>query len=291
MALLVVAAGCGGPATPAGKPASRTVAPTLTGSATPSAAGGAITTAWLRNATLPSDACGADFGWHPPSLVLVEGTVPGTGPSGETIKARATATGDLDGDGAADGVVTLDCYPGGNGYWFAVLVYTAARGFTGAAEYDEASGGSFAPVVENAVVVSGRLVVRWHVHSPDDAHCCPSRDATVTFRLAGGRLRTVTQTFVDPESTMTRLVSAVARGRSAAARALASAEALRAIRSRQAEYGALRWSPNDDCPYGRKEEFRCRIGTSAGWIFEVTIEHLGFGSWRAVAVTDVGGGR
>lgn len=100
-----------------------------------STSGGAITSDWLRNATLPDAACesvrsGPGYDGGPaPGDQLRNGELPGFPEAFggvSIIEENGTATGDLDGDGIGDGAIALMCWPGGTFHTTDLVVYLAA---------------------------------------------------------------------------------------------------------------------------------------------------------------------
>lgn len=110
------------------------------------------------------------------------------------ILVRATelnALGDLDGDGAGDGVIVIESDPGGSGVFFDLVgvLNRASQPLT------------LAPVpLGDRVEVNGLTLdddgtvnVSVVKHGPDDPQCCPTLHVTLRYRLAGDRLVNVDQ--------------------------------------------------------------------------------------------------
>lgn len=99
---------------------------------------------------------------------------------------------DLDGDGEDEAVVRVTCDYGANGVQDTVQVWTANWRLAQlvdtvrAAPADVADDSRFPPTVAAVDVDGASVVVSWSVWADDDPHCCPSRQATVSYELDGG---------------------------------------------------------------------------------------------------------
>lgn len=112
------------------------------------------------------------------------------------IAVRATefhALGDIDRDGAIDGVIVLESDPGGSGVFFdlVAVLNRAGRPLT------------LAPVplgdrvqVNDVSIRAGVVRVDLVKQGPDDPQCCPTVPVTLEYRLQGDRL--VAATDQDP---------------------------------------------------------------------------------------------
>lgn len=110
------------------------------------------------------------------------------------IIVRATdlsALGDLDGDGAGDGVIVLESDPGGSGVFFDLfgVLNRAAQPLTLA----PVPLGDRVQVNDLALDEDGTVSVSLVKHGPDDPQCCPTLIVTLRYRLSGDRLVSVDQ--------------------------------------------------------------------------------------------------
>lgn len=95
------------------------------------------------------------------------------------------ATGDLNGDGVADGAAVLVENSGGSGSF----VYLAAVVW----QNEQAVNVSTLPLedrllAEELTLAEGKITLKATKHGPDDPMCCPSVKATMTFQLEGDKL-------------------------------------------------------------------------------------------------------
>ncbi len=98
------------------------------------------------------------------------------------------ALGDLNGDGAADGVVILAVNTGGSGVFVYMLVVVNQNG-TPKQVAVEMLGDRVN--VKNLVVKDGQIVLDALGFAPGDPMCCPSQSVTRTYRLQGNALQVV----------------------------------------------------------------------------------------------------
>lgn len=110
------------------------------------------------------------------------------------IIVRATdlsALGDLDGDGAGDGVIVLESDPGGSGVFFDLfgVLNRAAQPLTLA----PVPLGDRVQVNDVTLDEDGTVSVSLVKHGPDDPQCCPTLIVTLRYRLSGDRLVSVDQ--------------------------------------------------------------------------------------------------
>jgi len=125
-----------------------------------------------------------------------------------------TALGDLNGDGAPDGVVILAVNTGGSGVFVYMLVVVNRNGLPQqvAAEMlgDRVN-------VQNLAVKEGQIVLNALGFAPGDPMCCPSQSVIRTYRLQGNALQvvseakpTVTPTATPPPSGATQVTDKAA---------------------------------------------------------------------------------
>jgi hypothetical protein len=110
------------------------------------------------------------------------------------ILVRATefsAFGDLDGDGAGDGVIVLESDPGGSGVFFDLVgvLNRAGQPLT----LVPVPLGDRVQVNDLTLDDDGTVNVSLVKHGPDDPQCCPSLSVTLHYRLSGDRLVSVDQ--------------------------------------------------------------------------------------------------
>ena len=100
------------------------------------------------------------------------------------------ALGDLNGDGAQDGVVILSVNTGGSGVFVYMLVVVNQNGapLQVAAELlgDRVN-------VQNLVVKEGQIVLNALGFAPGDPMCCPTQSVIRTYRLQGDTLQVVSE--------------------------------------------------------------------------------------------------
>ena len=107
------------------------------------------------------------------------------------IQVTATATGDVDGDGAPDAVVLLDCSPQpSNGVVQEVQIFSSAGRLLGALPSPRTlqTGGKPPPVYDPAglSVKYGEIVTAMSAYGPDDSHATgPSVPLTLRWRFDG----------------------------------------------------------------------------------------------------------
>lgn len=105
------------------------------------------------------------------------------------ILVRATefsALGDLDGDGAGDGVLVIESDPGGSGVFFelAGALNRAEQPVT----LTPVSLGDRVQVTGLSLDKDGTVRVNLVKHGPNDPQCCPTLKVTLRYRLSGDRL-------------------------------------------------------------------------------------------------------
>jgi len=95
------------------------------------------------------------------------------------------AHGDLNGDGADDAAVVLVANAGGSGTFYHVVAVLneggTPRPLAAASLGDRVK-------VENVSIMSGATVIQMVTHGPQDPLCCPTQQATRSFRLQGDSL-------------------------------------------------------------------------------------------------------
>lgn len=92
------------------------------------------------------------------------------------------ALGDLDGDGADDAAVILVANPGGSGSFYHLV---AVRNEGGTARATAVASLGDRVKVENVSIKAGEIAVQVVAHGPQDPLCCPTQQATRSFRLQG----------------------------------------------------------------------------------------------------------
>jgi hypothetical protein len=113
----------------------------------------------------------------------------------------AVVYGDVDGDGLDEAVVHTVCAYGANGAIDSIQVWDLETGVAvpkaTAGEPPASLTGPFPPAVQGVAVVDGTLEVTWSHYADDDPNCCPSRQTTLQYEVAGSELAVVG----DPETT------------------------------------------------------------------------------------------
>jgi hypothetical protein len=144
-----------------------------------------LTLEQLRNAEFPSQ-------WPASGLAQLKNGVyhePAAPGSVTEIEVRATefhAFGDLDGDGAIDGVIVLESDPGGSGVFFDLFAVLNRSG-----QPLPLAGISLGDRVQLQSVnigEDGSISVAVRKHGPNDPLCCPTLDVVMRYRLEGDRL-------------------------------------------------------------------------------------------------------
>ena len=108
------------------------------------------------------------------------------------VDVRGTASGDVDGDGAPDTVVLLDCSPQpSNGVVQEVQVFASTGALLGTLPSPRTlrEDGVLPPVYDQdgLTVEAGQIVAAMHAYGPEDYHASgPSVPLTVRWRYAGG---------------------------------------------------------------------------------------------------------
>lgn len=95
------------------------------------------------------------------------------------------AQGELNGDGADDAAVVLVASGGGSGAFYSVV---AVLNEGGAPRPVAADALGDRVKVDSIAIRSGAIVIQMVTHGPQDPLCCPTQQATRTFRLQGERL-------------------------------------------------------------------------------------------------------
>jgi len=106
------------------------------------------------------------------------------------------ALGDLNGDGASDGVVILAVNTGGSGVFVYMLVVVNRNG---APQQVAAELLGDRVDVQNLAVKEGQIVLNALGFAPGDPMCCPSQSVSRTYRLQGNALQVVSE--VKPTAT------------------------------------------------------------------------------------------
>jgi len=101
------------------------------------------------------------------------------------LDRRTIATGDLNGDGESDAAVVLQQSGPGSGTFYNLTVITRHGG--GLRSVASVLLGDRVRV-RSLRIVNGEVVVDLTVQGPMDAMCCPTRETTHRYRLAGNRL-------------------------------------------------------------------------------------------------------
>jgi hypothetical protein len=109
------------------------------------------------------------------------------------------ASGDLDGDGAEESVVIVNCSAGGNSIFQSVFVVPAGAAPVDiwSAVNDNASdliGQGYVDFVTGIELDGGAMVIDWVGALPGDPSCCPSVRASSRFEWNGGTIRFVSHT-------------------------------------------------------------------------------------------------
>ena len=170
-------------------PVTPTVSARVTSTAgSKAAAAPALTAALLENATyLSANLPGG-------KATLKEGGFEqSTGP-GATQKVVSRilgpiATGDLNGDGAADAVLILATNTGGTGTF--VELHAVLNDGGKPQDAARADLGDRVFLKSLAIDPAGAIVVRMLTHGPKDPMCCPSEEVTQTYKLDGNALKLV----------------------------------------------------------------------------------------------------
>lgn len=105
------------------------------------------------------------------------------------ILVRATefgALGDLDGDGAGDGVLVIESDPGGSGVFFELA--GALNRAEQAVTLTPVSLGDRVQVTGLSLEKDGTVRVSLVKHGPNDPQCCPTLNVTLRYRVSGDRL-------------------------------------------------------------------------------------------------------
>jgi hypothetical protein len=100
------------------------------------------------------------------------------------------ALGDLNGDGAQDGVVILSVNTGGSGVFVYMLVVVNQNG---APQQVAAELLGDRVNVQNLVVKEGQIVLNALGFAPGDPMCCPTQSVIRTYRLQGDKLQVVSE--------------------------------------------------------------------------------------------------
>lgn len=100
------------------------------------------------------------------------------------------ALGDLNGDGAQDGVVILSVNTGGSGVFVYMLVVVNQNGAPQQVAV-ELLGDRVN--VQNLVVKEGQIVLNALGFAPGDPMCCPTQSVIRTYRLQGDKLQVVSE--------------------------------------------------------------------------------------------------
>ena len=109
------------------------------------------------------------------------------------VRVRGTATGDLDGDGAPDAVVLLDCSPQpSNGIVQEVQIFSSTGALLGGLPSPRTlQGPAILPPEYDPAGLSvrhGEIVAAMRAYGPNDVHATgPSVPLTVRWRFDGGR--------------------------------------------------------------------------------------------------------
>lgn len=144
-----------------------------------------LTLEQLRNAEYPSQ-------WPASGLARLKNGVyhePAAAGSVTEIVVRATefhAFGDLDGDGAVDGVIVLESDPGGSGVFFDLAAVLNRRGQP--LPLAPISLGDRVQLRAVGIEDDGSVSVEVRKHGPNDPLCCPTLDVVMRYRLEGDRL-------------------------------------------------------------------------------------------------------
>ena len=99
------------------------------------------------------------------------------------------ATGDLNGDGAADAVLILATNTGGTGTF--VELHAVLNDGGKPQDAARADLGDRVFLKSLAIDPAGAIVVRMLTHGPKDPMCCPSEEVTQTYKLDGNALKLV----------------------------------------------------------------------------------------------------
>ena len=185
LALTVIAAACYLPPprpTPEPPPATAAPAPTAASPAAPVTA--TLTLDQLKNHTYALEQAPGG------KAALVNGKFEAATGTGATQKVTAvlvepTATGDLNGDGAADAAVILTANMGGSGVFVnlhAVLNEGGKPADAGLALLGDRVQ------VKTLAIQGGALVVDLMTHGPKDPLCCPTMEVVQTYKLQGNTL-------------------------------------------------------------------------------------------------------
>jgi hypothetical protein len=145
----------------------------------------ALTLEQLRNAEYASQ-------WPASGLAQLKNGVyhePAAPGSVTEIEVRATdfhAFGDLDGDGAIDGVIVLESDPGGSGVFFDLFAVLNRSGQP--LPLAPVSLGDRVQLHAVSIGEDGSVNVQVLKHGPNDPLCCPTLDVVMRYRLEGDRL-------------------------------------------------------------------------------------------------------
>ena len=271
------------------------------GGDSPVAGPAAVTIEALRGATLPDDACTDVVAGITRPLRLVDGLVPGIAPDKGFIQIpeqAGTAVGDLNGDGADDGVVVVQCNGGGSMVVNTVFVYLAGAGSIGRVPFENlVTSGSYAPAVESVGIAGGEITLRWSVFTADDPHCCPTRDVTGSFRVNGTSVGAVDHTVVDDASAAAAFIRAMNDHDPATAAHYADQPAIDQLARIVAQRGTVKPDSVDPChqpsptdsPPPPADAVRTCPGDNSAAGFDVFLIHPGFGQWRAIAAIEFHG--
>jgi len=101
-----------------------------------------------------------------------------------------TALGDLNGDGAPDGVVILTVNTGGSGVFVYMLVVVNRNGSPQQVAAEKLGD---RVNVQNLAVKEGQIVLDALGFAPGDPMCCPSQSVIRTYRLQGNALQVVSE--------------------------------------------------------------------------------------------------
>ncbi len=123
-----------------------------------------------------------------------------------TVTYVTSASGDLNGDGAPDAAVILATNTGGTGTFMtleAVLNQNGAAVPTATAQLGDRTK------VKSVSIAGGVITVDAVIHGPKDPLCCPTRPATLKYKLENGQLVQVAGPSVSPATAAGKLAAAV----------------------------------------------------------------------------------